>query len=70
MPDLATDPSVATGPRIDVRSDIDAAYWCRVFDVDRRKLCDAIQHVGPQVSAVRRYLSRPDTPRWVEDSGF
>ena len=66
--------SPAAGARIEVRHSVDAAYWCRVFDVSHRELCHAVQQVGPQVAEVRRYLSSHapvrDTPRWTEDSGF
>ena len=68
-----TPPLSAGGPRIEVRHNVDAAYWCRVFNVSHRQLCHAVQQVGPQVAAVRRYLESVEgrnTPRWTEDSGF
>jgi hypothetical protein len=42
--------------RIEVRRDLDAMYWCRLFDVSPQELRRAVQQVGPQVSAVQRYL--------------
>jgi len=47
------------GTRIDLLSDMDIAYWCQVLGVDPHELRQAVQHVGPQVAAVRRYVSGP-----------
>jgi hypothetical protein len=71
MPELSTSDKVGGGSRIELRHDLEAAYWCRVFDVTPSELRRAIQKVGPQVSAVRRHLEHGrEGPRWVEDSGF
>ena len=68
VPPAALSPGSA---RIEVRHTLDAAYWCRVFGVNHRQLCHAVQHVGPQVAAVRRYLNAPEpASHWIEDSGF
>ncbi len=62
--------------RIEMRSDTDIHFWCRVFDISPSQLRRAVQQVGPQVAAVRRHLEvhQPEHPqtgsRWVEDSGF
>ena len=42
--------------------DFDVAYWCRLFDVDHAQLRRAVQQVGPQSSAVARYLRRTEVP--------
>lgn len=47
----------ADARRIELRHDFDAAYWCRVFDISRAELRTAVQHAGPQVDAVCRYLA-------------
>jgi len=52
----------AGGQRIDMTRDVDVAYWCRLFDVDHAQLRRAVQQVGPQSSAVLRYLRRTETP--------
>jgi len=56
--------------RIEVRRDLEAAYWCRVFDVSRQELRHAVQQVGPQVAEVRRFFERRNPPPRIEDSGF
>lgn len=49
--------------RIDLTRETDVAYWCRIFDVSIDELRDAVQHVGPDVSEVRRHLgARPAAP--------
>jgi hypothetical protein len=45
-----------TGRRIDLTRDTDVHYWCRIFDVDREQLRDAVHHAGHQVEEVERYL--------------
>ncbi|MED5618103.1 DUF3606 domain-containing protein [Ideonella sp. BN130291] len=68
----ATAPAATLQPdtaRIEMRRDTDIAYWCRVLDVSPAELRRAVQHVGPQVAAVRRHLRR-EPPLWVHDSGF
>ena len=50
------DPQPDTQTRIELRHELDSAYWCRLFDVSHAELRYAIQHVGPQAAAVRRFL--------------
>jgi len=57
-------------PRIDMRSDTDVAYWCRVLDIDHHTLRRAVQQVGPRVDAVTRYLTTRHGPGREYDSGF
>ncbi|MEW6706286.1 MAG: DUF3606 domain-containing protein [Pseudomonadota bacterium] len=71
MPDPLTNLEALEGSRrIEVRHDLEAAFWCRVFDVSPSELRHAVQQVGPQVAEVRRYLERRHPPPRVEDSGF
>ena len=42
--------------RIDLTHETDVAYWCRIFNVSIEELREAVQHAGPQVDEVRRYL--------------
>jgi hypothetical protein len=42
---------------IDLTRTMEAAYWCRVFDVSFDQLRDAVHHAGHQVPEVRRYLA-------------
>ena len=42
--------------RIDLTRDTDVNFWCRVFDVSREQLRDAVHHAGHQADAVERYL--------------
>ena len=42
--------------RIELLHALDSAYWCRLFDVSQAELRFAIQQVGPQPAAVRRFL--------------
>lgn len=41
---------------IDLTRDVDVNFWCRVFDVSRAQLRDAVHHAGHQVAAVEQYL--------------
>jgi hypothetical protein len=50
------DTRLDTQTRIELRHELDSAYWCRLFDVSHAELRYAIQHVGPQAAAVRRFL--------------
>jgi hypothetical protein len=50
------DPQAGSPVRIELRHELDSAYWCRLFDVSHAELRYAIQHVGPQAAAVRRFL--------------
>ena len=51
-------PLVSDAGRIELRHDLDAAYWCRLFAVSPAELRSAVQRVGPQAVAVRRYFAR------------
>ena len=42
--------------RIDLTRETEVNFWCRVFDVSREQLRDAVHHVGHQADAVERYL--------------
>lgn len=44
--------------RIDLRHATDTADWCRIFGVDTHQLRHAVQQVGPQAAAVRRFLEQ------------
>ena len=51
------DASPAASPRlIDLTSQTDVQFWCRVFDVSMDQLRDAVHHAGHQVEEVERYL--------------
>ena len=52
----------ATGRLIDLKSQTDVQYWCRVFDVSMDELRVAVHHVGHQVEEVERYLRNKKTP--------
>lgn len=41
---------------IDLTSQTDVQFWCRVFDVSMDQLRDAVHHAGHQVDEVERYL--------------
>ena len=56
--------------RIDMLSDTDVAYWCRVLDVDHHTLRRAVQKVGPRVEAVMRCLGKQNGPAREYDTGF
>ena len=51
--------------RIDLLSQTDAQYWCRIFDVSMEELRDAVHHAGHQADEVERYLrkKRDGAPR-------
>jgi hypothetical protein len=52
----------ADGPRlIDLTSQTDVQFWCRVFDVSMDQLRDAVHHAGHQVEEVERYLRERKT---------
>jgi len=55
--DNNTTPSPAEGSRlIDLTSQTDVQFWCRVFDLSMDELRDAVHHAGHQVEEVERYL--------------
>ena len=64
---MNTLPPQANSPpsqRIDLTHETDVAYWCKIFNVSIEELREAVQHAGPQVDEVRRYLSsRPPKSR-------
>ena len=41
---------------IDLTSQTDVQFWCRIFDVSMDQLRDAVHHAGHQVEEVERYL--------------
>jgi chorismate synthase len=53
VPDRA---DIHVSQRIDLTHETDVAYWCRIFNVSIEELRAAVQHAGPQVERVRRYL--------------
>jgi hypothetical protein len=54
--------------RINLTRETDVAYWCRVFDVSIGQLRNAVQHVGHEVPAIRRYLSQHLPPTTAKGS--
>lgn len=48
----------ALSPRqlIDLTREMDVNYWCRVFDLSRAQLREAVHHAGHEADAVERYL--------------
>jgi chorismate synthase len=48
--------------RIDLIRESDVAYWCRIFGVSIAQLRQAVQHAGPRVEEVRRYLDSKTAP--------
>ena len=65
-----TAPTGEPQARIDMLSDTDVAYWCRVLDVDHHALRRAVQKVGPRAEAVMRCLGKHSAPRPEYDTGF
>jgi hypothetical protein len=52
----------AETPRlIDLTSQTDVQFWCRIFDVSMDQLRGAVHHVGHQAEAVERYLREHNT---------
>ena len=51
-----------TGRLIDLTSQTDVQYWCRVFDVSMDELRVAVHHAGHRVEEVERYLRNRKTP--------
>lgn len=51
-----TAPGTDPARRIDLTRETDVNFWCRVFDVSREQLRDAVHHAGHQADAVERYL--------------
>jgi hypothetical protein len=41
---------------IDLTSQTDVDYWCRIFDVSMAELRDAVHHSGHRVEDVERHL--------------
>jgi hypothetical protein len=41
---------------IDLTSQTDVQFWCRVFDVSMDQLRDAVHHAGHRVAEVQRWL--------------
>ena len=54
---MENSPSTAESPRvIDLTSQSDVQFWCRIFDVSMDQLRNAVHHAGHQVPEVERYL--------------
>ena len=51
-----TKSSTDTPRLIDLTSQTDVQFWCRVFDVSMDQLRDAVHHAGHKVEDVERYL--------------
>ena len=51
-----------TGRLIDLTSQTDVQYWCRVFDVSMDELRVAVHHAGHKVEEVERYLRGKKNP--------
>jgi hypothetical protein len=50
-------PTATDGTRlIDLTSQTDIQYWCRIFDVSMDQLREAVHHAGHRVEEVERYL--------------
>jgi len=47
---------------IDLTSQTDVQFWCRIFDVSMDELRVAVHHAGHQVAEVERYLRGKKTP--------
>ena len=56
-------PHVPRVQLIDLTQEMDVAYWCRVFNVSREQLREAVQHAGHEVDDVQRYLKQHPHPR-------
>jgi len=50
------DRSTDAGRVIDLTSQTDVQYWCRIFDVSMAELRAAVHHAGHRVEEVQRYL--------------
>jgi hypothetical protein len=48
--------SAETSRLIDLTSQTDVQFWCRVFDVSMDELRVAVHHAGHQVADVERYF--------------
>ena len=54
---MENSPSTADSARvIDLTSQTDVQYWCRIFDVSMDQLRNAVHHAGHRVPDVERYL--------------
>jgi hypothetical protein len=42
--------------RIDLTSETDVLFWCRIFDVTMEELREAVHHAGHRVDEIERYL--------------
>jgi hypothetical protein len=56
MSDSLKDRGPQDRTRINVHEDWEVAYWTRELGVDKARLQQAVQAVGPAVSAVKKYL--------------
>ncbi|MDB5956804.1 DUF3606 domain-containing protein [Ramlibacter sp.] len=54
---MENSPSPAESARvIDLTSQTDVQFWCRIFDVSMDQLRSAVHHAGHKVADVERYL--------------
>jgi hypothetical protein len=51
-----SDGASAPGQIINLLSQVDIDYWCRIFGVDPAQLREAVHHAGHQAADVARYL--------------
>jgi len=47
--------------RVDLSGPGRVEYWCRLLGTTPMRLCCAIDEVGPDPTAIRRFLARPHT---------
>jgi hypothetical protein len=50
-----------TARLIDLTSQTDVQFWCRIFDVSMDQLRVAVHHAGHRADAVERYLREHNT---------
>lgn len=53
---MDSDTSFPQPQRINLTSQTDVLYWCRILDVSMDQLRDAVHHAGHHVQDVQRYL--------------
>jgi hypothetical protein len=55
---MATQPSVAPKPVVDIKDASQTDYWAYRLNVSRDDLFAAIEKVGPSMAAIRRHLGK------------
>jgi hypothetical protein len=55
---MATQPSVAPNPVVDIKDASQTDYWAYRLNVSRDDLFAAIDKVGPSTAAIRRHLGK------------